>query len=135
MARCARRRSFGSGVRTDVPLVATNLGYLAHWDIMEDAKKSPTQTGLSRFQRLRVHFYECDRKENVLCGNEVRRGPDGCIAGPAVSDGVAFYRSTINVILTEWMGGRAGARYFRFAHRLHRAPYRRGGGVVSNTVN
>ena len=92
MVRCAQGHSAGSGVRPDCLPVATDLSYIIHGASLESAEMI-TQTGLPRCQRLHVHFYECDKRGNVLGGNSVRCGSDVGIAVSArqcMDDGIVF---------------------------------------------
>ena len=92
MVRCAQGHSAGSGVRPDCLPVAKDVQFLIHGTSLEAAKKK-TQTGLSRRQRLRVHFYECDRAGNAMGGNSVRCGSDLWVvisAHHCVGDGFVF---------------------------------------------
>ena len=73
--RCSQGHSVGSGVRPDCLPVEENLEYVSHGGSLEAAKQI-TQTGLSRCQRLRVHFYERGRKGDAIRGNSLRCGSD-----------------------------------------------------------
>ena len=42
-----------------------------------------------------------------------------------MGDGIIYYRSANNVIITEGIGGVVGVEYFRFARRLRRDPHRK----------
>ena len=83
---------------------------------------------MAKCQRLHVHFYECDKKGDVLNGNAVRCGSDVGIvvsARQCMDDGIVCYRSANNAILTEGINGVVGVQYFRFIHRLRRDPTRK----------
>ena len=75
-----------------------------------------------------MHFYECGKNGNVLHVNSARCGSDvGIVASSRqrIGDGIAFYRSANDVILTEGINGVFGVQYCRFIHRLHRDPARK----------
>lgn len=60
--RCAQGRSVGSGVHPDCLPVATDAKYVARGTSLGAAHQI-AQYGLSRRQRLHIHFYECARQE------------------------------------------------------------------------
>ena len=125
--RCAQCHSVGSGVHHDCLPIATDVKYLAHGASLESARQL-TQNGLSRCQRMHIHFYECDQEGYVMDGRNVRCGSEVAIAISArqcMGDGVAFYRSANNVALSEGANGVIGGQYFRFIYRLHRGPNRK----------
>ena len=78
-AFCRDRRS------SEIPPVVANLEYLIRCTSRE-ADKSIFREGLSRCQRLHIHYYECARRGVVLAGN----APGG---GGACSEvGILYYR-------------------------------------------
>ena len=124
MIRCAQGHSGGRGVRPDCIPVASDVEYAIHGTSQEE-EQLITQEGLSRRRRLHIHFCECDRHGNVMGDNNVRCGSDVAIlisARQCVDDGIVFYRSANNVVLSEGIGGVIGPQYFRFTHRLRRYP-------------
>ena len=125
--RCAQGHSIGSGVRPDCLPIESSVQYLIHGTSLE-AAEIITRTGLSRCQRNHVHFYECDGYGNLLGGHSVRCSSDVGIvisARQCMDDGIVFYRSSNDVILTEGINGVVGVQYFRFILRLHRDPKRK----------
>ena len=122
--RCTQGHSVWSGVRPDCLPVVTNLEYVAHGESQE-AVQSIARDGLSRCARLRVHFYECGRHGRLLGNESIRSGPGALVvvsAHQCIEDGMVFYRSSNNVILTVGFGGFVEPHYFRFALRLSRNP-------------
>lgn len=108
------------------PPISSDLEY-PHGASLE-AARIIAQDGLSRCQRLHIHFYECDQNGHVLDGDTIRCGSDDMavvFAHQCIEGGMAFYRSSNNVILSEGFGGVIGPQYFRFVLRLRRNPHRR----------
>ena len=127
MIRCAQGHSAGSGVRPECLPVAPNVQYVIHGASLEAAKQIAKE-GLSRRDRLHIHFYECDKRGQIFGDQDVRCGPDGAIAispKQCRDDGIVFYRPRNHVILSEGINGSIGAQYFRFIHRMRRGPTRR----------
>ena len=117
----------GSGGRPDCLPSATNMNYLAHGASIE-ASKVTTREGLSKCQRVHIHFYECDRGDNLLVGNITRSWPDVAIviaSRQCVAEGISLYHPPNNVAISEGIIGVIGHRYFRFVRRLRRNPHRR----------
>ena len=122
--RCAQGHSVGIGVSPDCMPKVTNIEFAAHGTRLEAATRIVV-TGLPRRSRLHIHFYECDRKGNILGGQNVRCGSDVAIAISArqcMDGGIVSYRSPNDVILSEGAGGAIGVQYFRFIQRLRRNP-------------
>ena len=113
--------SVGSGVLPDCLPVEEDAQYLSHGTSLEAARLI-IQQGLSRRNRLRIHFYECDRNDQILGGETARAGSEATIAVAAhqcVEGGIFLYRSDNNVILSEGFRAVIGPRYYRFAMRLN----------------
>ena len=92
------------------------------------AAQQITKEGLSRCNRLHVHFYESDKHGHIIGAQDARCGSDVAIvisAKQCRADGIARYRPSANVILSEGANGVIGVRYFRFIHRLRRDPTRK----------
>ena len=105
--RCAQGHSAGSGARPECLPIAGDSEYLANGTSLE-AARIIAQDGLSRRNRLHIHFYECDRNGHVLGGETVRAGSEVVILATAqqcVEDGIVFYKSANNVILSEGFRG------------------------------
>ena len=125
--RCAQGHSAGGGARADCLPVETDVQYLVHGTSLEAAHQI-AQNGLSRCRRMHIHFYERDRKWNVLDGHNMRCGSDVAIVisdRQCVDGGLVFYRSANNVVLSEGANGVIGVQYFRCIYRLHRGPNRK----------
>lgn len=126
--RCVRGNrchSVGSGVRPDVLPVTTQMKYLIHGTSLR-ADQAIVSEGLSRCGRFRIHFYECDLRGLALGGNTARHGCDvGVVAHLThfVEDGIGFYRSSIDVFITEGINGVLGPQYIRYICALPRDPY------------
>ena len=125
--RCAQGHSVGSGVRSNCLPVTTTLEYVVHGTTFEAAAQI-VESGLSRQERLRIHFYECDRRGAIVGGMQLRRGSEVAIvlsARHCMDDGIVFHRAANNVILSEGIGGIIGTQYFCFVHKIHRDPMKR----------
>ena len=125
--RCVQRHSVGGGVRPDCLPVAPNVQYAIHGTSLS-ASKRIAKEGLSRWNRLHIHFYERDKHGHIIVDQDVRCGSDAAILisdKQFRDDGIGCYRPSNNVILSEGIDGVIGAQYFRFIHRLHRDPTRR----------
>ena len=127
LIRCAQGHSVGSGVRPNCLPVTTSVEYLVHGTTFEAAAVI-AESGLSRRNRLHIHFYECGRKGYILGNMHVRWGSEVAIAISALhcaDGGIVFHRAANNVIVSEGIDGVIGAQYFCFIHKLHRGPMKR----------
>lgn len=114
--RCQRGNSVGRGVIPDILPVVTKLAYLIRGANLK-ADKSITKEGSPFFQRLHIHFYECDRRGVALGGHAGRIGGEvGLVAlsTHCVGDGIVPHQSPSGMILAEGIGGILGPKCIRF---------------------
>ena len=119
--RATQGHSLNSGVDDDVLPIAEDVYYVGHATTREAADKI-VLTGLNRQQRNHVHFYECNRYGHLLSGMVSKKAEVLIVvsASHARQDGINFYRSSNNVILSSGRAGVIEPKYFRYVYQLPR---------------
>ena len=107
------------GVEEDALPVDEEVLYVAHGTSMEDARDIVVN-GLNRCARLHIHFHPCDVAGKLADSPQMRHGARVVIvvsAAHAREEGLIFYRSSNNVILSSGEHGIIPPRFIRRAIR------------------
>ena len=103
------------GVDADVLPPAEDVCYVVHGASL-NAAKNISRVGLSRGDRVRIHFYACNRNGNIRGYHRVRSGSQAIVivaANAAREAGIKFYRSNNDVILPAGIDGVIPPRFIR----------------------
>ena len=119
--RASQGHSRETGVDDDVLPVAEDVYYIGHATTRSAADTIVT-TGLNRQQRNHIHFFECNRHGHLISGTVARKAEVLTVvsAAHARQDGINFYRSSNNVILSPGQAGVIAPKYFRYVYQLPR---------------
>ena len=107
--------SLGIGVDVDTLPEANDVDYVAHGTALS-AAKSISEQGLTRADRVHVHFLQCTRGGQIYGNQRVRSGSQALViasARTARDDGIRFYRPSSNVILSDGIDGVIPPRFIR----------------------
>ena len=121
MIRATQCHSENSGVVDDIFPIDEEVLYAAHGTSL-DAAMAIVLNGLGRFERIHVHFHKCTVAGHVLDGTQMRHNTQVAIvvsAAHAREEGIVFYRSSNDVILS---AGANGIIHPRFSHRVIEYP-------------
>ena len=113
--RAAQGHSIGVGVDPDVLPYANDVCYAAHGTSLVSAKNISC-TGLSRGDRVHIHFAACDRNGNLTGSGQIRFGPQALVivaVNAARDAGIRFYRASNGVILSGGIDGVIPPRFIR----------------------